>query len=143
MVRYLDVTSVAAVNKLVTQEHFGVRDATLLRSAVGEPSQGAFGADLYPEVQDKAAALFRGIARNHAFVDGNKRTALISTDVFLRSNGMGLKIDSEELVTTTLAVACGVLEVPDLAERLNGWMLPVYQLNRCAVSRAADVLSVL
>ena len=63
-----------------------VRDVGLLDSAAGRPRSSAFGADAYPSLALKAAALLHSLARNHALVDGNKRIAWLSTVVFLDIN---------------------------------------------------------
>ncbi len=139
MTRFLTDDGVIAINKLYNDN--GIRDAVALSSAVAEPQQGAFGVEFHPTLTDKAAVLFRGIARNHAFIDGNKRTALVATDVFLRGNGRALNVDTEELVTLTLDVAQGHISVPELAETLDAWVVPPHQINRCTIGRAADALS--
>ncbi|MDU2462482.1 Fic family protein [Veillonella sp.] len=64
----------------------GVRDKNLLASAVNTPFQTFMGSDLYPSLCDKAAQLCYGIANNHPFTDGNKRTALHSMYVYLIIN---------------------------------------------------------
>jgi death-on-curing protein len=64
----------------------GVRDRTLIESAVGRPFQSAFGQDIYPTVIEKGVALFHSLVANHAFVDGNKRTAVTALDHFLLAN---------------------------------------------------------
>ena len=61
----------------------GVRDENLLASAVNTPFQTFMGNDLYPSIYDKAAQLCYGIANNHPFTDGNKRTALHSMYAYL------------------------------------------------------------
>lgn len=72
----------------------GLRDAGLLESALARPKQlTAYGT---PDAADLAAAYAFGIARNHPFVDGNKRIAFFATDVFLRINGWRLVVDADE-----------------------------------------------
>lgn len=56
-----------------------LRDVGLLEAAVARPRASAFGADAYPDLETKAAALLHSVARNHALVDGNKRLALAAT----------------------------------------------------------------
>jgi death on curing protein len=70
----------------------GLRDRALLESAVARPFQSAFGQDIYPKICDKAVALFHSLVSNHAFVDGNKRTAVTAFDHFLLANGFVLGI---------------------------------------------------
>ncbi|HUM70888.1 MAG TPA: type II toxin-antitoxin system death-on-curing family toxin, partial [Chloroflexota bacterium] len=70
-------------------EH-GVRDIGLLESAVARPQATFDGVELYPDLFHKAAALMESLAQNHPFVDGNKRTAITATAMFLRRNGRRL-----------------------------------------------------
>lgn len=70
----------------------GVRDRKLIESAVARPFQTAFGQDIYPTILQKGAALFHSLVANHAFVDGNKRTAVTTFDHFLLANGFVLGI---------------------------------------------------
>ncbi|MCD4748976.1 MAG: type II toxin-antitoxin system death-on-curing family toxin [Thermoanaerobaculales bacterium] len=69
----------------------GVRDVGLLESALYRPQSG-----YYEDLVAMAAALFESLLINHPFVDGNKRTAFFSTDVFLRLNGWRLEVDACE-----------------------------------------------
>jgi death-on-curing family protein len=75
----------------------GVRDRSLLESAVGRPFQSAFGQDVYPTTVEKGAALFHSLIGNHAFVDGNKRTAVTVFDHFLLANGLVLGIPNSAM----------------------------------------------
>ncbi|HVF69208.1 MAG TPA: type II toxin-antitoxin system death-on-curing family toxin [Xanthomonadales bacterium] len=68
----------------------GLRDLGLLESAAARPRASYDGEDLYPSVFEKAAALIHSLLKNHAFVDGNKRTSLASTGIFLKLNGYKL-----------------------------------------------------
>ena len=63
-----------------------------------------------------AAAYAYGIARNHPFIDGNKRTAYVAMELFLAKNGLVLTADDEDAVTTFLRLAAGDLSEEDLAE---------------------------
>lgn len=67
----------------------GLRSVHLLNSSVGQAEQTAFGEDAYPTIPDKAAAYAFFLAKNHPFVDGNKRTAEAAMLVFLELNGSG------------------------------------------------------
>lgn len=99
-VRYLTVPEVLFIHSAVIEEtggSHGVRDIGLLESAVRRIEQSFGGADLYPSVTEKAAHLFMGLLKNHPFVDGNKRTAISTTGVFLELNGISLKADSDRL----------------------------------------------
>lgn len=88
MIRYLSVAEVHAIASAITKAKHIVRDEGLLASAVIRPQHTFSGEDLYTGVWAKAAVLTEGIARNHALVDGNKRTAWMSGRAFLAVNGV-------------------------------------------------------
>lgn len=121
--RFLTVDEVAAINADLLGGGRLV-DPGLLSSAVGRPAASMFGEDAYPSLHQKAAALFESLARNHAFLDGNKRTALLATSMFYRRNGWTLQGSDEELVGLTLAVATGALELNGAAARLQSLASP-------------------
>ena len=96
----------------------GIRDAGLLESAIGRPrNRLAYepGSSLF----DLAAALCVGIAKNHPFMDGNKRTALLATRAFLFLNGDALEPSQDDEVLTLVAVADGSLTEPALSDWLR------------------------
>ena len=93
-------------------EH-GVRDVGLLESAVARPRVTFDRQELYPDLFHKAAALMESLARNHPFVDGNKRTAVTAAALFLLRNGHRLETTNAELERFTLMVTN---EQPPLAE---------------------------
>ena len=91
----------------------GVRDSGMLESAMARPQNlVAYG---YPDGAELAAAYAFGIARNHPFVDGNKRTAAVVSETFLALNGHGLTATDAELVVTFLVLAAGELSERELA----------------------------
>jgi len=67
-----------------------------------------FQRDLYPTLHEKAAALCWTIIKDHIFYDGNKRTGILSTILFLETNGYGLNID-DEIISITIAIANGII----------------------------------
>jgi death-on-curing protein len=86
----------------------GLRDAGLLESALARPlNLAAYGE---PDCADLAAAYGVGLAKNHAFVDGNKRTAFVAVELFLALNGFELVANDADCVLTMLAVAAGDLD---------------------------------
>lgn len=92
----------------------GVRDAGLLESALARPvNLAAYGE---PDAADLAASYAYGVARNHPFVDGNKRTAVVVSEAFLLLNGFVLDATDAEIVMTFLALAAGELTEAELAE---------------------------
>jgi death-on-curing protein len=84
----------------------GVRDRRLIESAVGRPFQSAFGEDIYPTATEKGVALFHSLVANHAFVDGNKRTAVTALDHFLLANGFVLGIPNSAMYELATQTAC-------------------------------------
>jgi death-on-curing protein len=82
----------------------GLRDLGLLQSAVARPQATFDGADLYPDLWHKAAALMESLAQNHPFVDGNKRTAITATAMFLQQNGYVLQTTNEALEAFVMMV---------------------------------------
>ncbi len=111
----LDVALAAHLEQLA--EHGGgegVRDERLLDSAMARAQNlAAYGE---PDAAALAAAYAFGIARNHPFVDGNKRTAAVVSETFLALNGYELKASDAELVVAFLALAAGELSEEELAD---------------------------
>lgn len=92
----------------------GVRDHGLLKSAMARPlNLVAYG---NPDVAELAAAYAFGIARNHPFVDGNKRTAAVVSETFLMLNGFTMTASDAELVVAMLDLAAGTLSEEELAD---------------------------
>lgn len=97
-----------------------VRDHGLLESAAARPRATAFGADAYPDLDTKAAALLHSLARNHALVDGNKRLALAAVIAFYGVNGRRLTLTNDAAYELVMEVAAGRLDsVDDIAVRLR------------------------
>ncbi len=97
-----------------------VRDYGLLESAAARPKATAFGGDVYPDLDAKAAALLHSLARNHALVDGNKRLALAAVIAFYGVNGRRLTLTNDQAYDLVIDVAAGHLtSVDDIAARLR------------------------
>jgi death on curing protein len=92
----------------------GTRDATLLESALARPQNLAAYGD--PDAAALAASYAFGIARNHPFVDGNKRTAAVVSETFLILNGFALGASDAELTVAFIALAAGELSEGELAD---------------------------
>ena len=114
--RWIKESSVLAIHEEQVAEHGGlggVRDMPLLQSALARPQNlAAYGS---PDVADLAASYAVGIARNHAFLDGNKRTAWVVAETFLLKNGYELIARDEDGVTAMLAVAEGTMPEQEFA----------------------------
>jgi len=100
----------------------GVRDEGLLESALARPQQLYAYGDPPPDLADLAAALACGPARNHPFVDGNKRTAAVACETFLELNGAALEAEDLELYPLYLTLAEGKLGEKEFAAWLRGRM---------------------
>lgn len=114
---WIDPAVIPAIHDEQLAEHGGIagtRDQGLLESALARPVNLA--ADGTPDHADLAAAYGYGIARNHPFIDGNKRTAFVSAELFLALNGYTLTADDVACVTTMLDVAAGELDEPTFAD---------------------------
>ena len=97
----------------------GVRDKNLLASAVNTPFQTFMGSDLYPSLYDKAAQLCYGIANNHPFTDGNKRTALHSMYVYLIINGFDIMATQQDVENMIIDIAAGNMTNTELVQWLQ------------------------
>jgi death-on-curing protein len=117
---WIDPTVALAVHEEQLAEHGGspgVRDIGLLESALARPvNLAAYGK---PDVAELAASYGFGIARNHPFVDGNKRTAFVSVELFLRLNGFRLSANDSACVLTMLAFAAGEMDEASFADWLR------------------------
>ena len=97
----------------------GIRDISLLESALSAPFQVFDGTEAYPSIQQKAARLGFGLVQNHAFVDGNKRIGAHVMLVFLSLNHIELEYTQKELSDTILKIAGGEYSFNDLLK----WIL--------------------
>ena len=97
----------------------GIRDENLLASAVNTPFQTFMGNELYPSIYDKAAQLCYGIANNHPFTDGNKRTALHSMYVYLIINGFDIIASQQDVENMIIDIAAGNMTNTELVQWLQ------------------------
>lgn len=100
-----DITLLHDVAISETGGSFGLRDASLLEAAVFAPLQSFGGDDLYQTIEEKIARLSYGIVDNHAYIDGNKRTAALVMETYLRGNGISIIFKHGELAEIFLALA--------------------------------------
>lgn len=94
----------------------GLRDEGLLSSALARPKNLLAYGEPRPDLASLAAAYAYGIARNHPFVDGNKRTALVAARTFLILNGVNLNATQDDKVLTILNLAEGGMSEGELAD---------------------------
>lgn len=115
--RWVAERSALALHDRQLAEHggpAGLRDAGMLASALARPlNQWAYGEN---DLCALAAAYAFGLARNHPFADGNKRTAWVVARLFLRKNGLDLRYEEREAIAIVLALAAGELSEAELAD---------------------------
>lgn len=123
-VRYIHIDEILAIARTVNDTEHSVRDMGLLVSAIERPRTNVFGDELYPTLYEKAAALLHSVARNHALIDGNKRTAWLAMRVFLRFNGVSAGTAPPPVSVAgpfVEEVAQDNIDVPAIAKRLSAW----------------------
>ncbi|WP_298291963.1 type II toxin-antitoxin system death-on-curing family toxin [Thiomonas sp.] len=122
---WLDPAVLNAVHEEQLAEHGGAsdtRDAGAFESALARPQNlAAYG---QPDAAALAAAYGWGLARDHPFVDGNKRTAFVATELFLALNGLELTADDAACVLTMLAVAAGEMGEDEFAAWIRAHLAP-------------------
>lgn len=123
-VEYLDLDDLVAAAAVAVGHAPEVRDWGLLESALARHRASVFGADAYPSLHQKAAALVHSLVTNHALVDGNKRLGLVAVLLFYGMNGQDLTATEDERVELIMEIAEGRLsDVETIAERLAGWAI--------------------
>jgi death-on-curing protein len=118
---WIEESVVWAVHEAQLAEHggsAGVRDPGLLASALGRPLNLA-AYDVEADAAALAATYGFGIARNHPFIDGNKRTAFVCAELFLALNGYQLQAEDANCVSTMLALAAGEISEAEFAAWLR------------------------
>lgn len=101
----------------------GIRDEGMLESALARPQQKEIYGD--PDLYELAAAYLFGIAKNHPFVDGNKRTAFAAADLFLYFNGMSVEAEQEAVINLVVKVAAGEINESGAAAFFRDHTMPV------------------
>ena len=102
----------------------GIRDEGLLESAVNAPFQSFGGYDVYPTIYEKAARLGFGLALNHAFIDGNKRIAVLAMLMFLKGNNIEIDCTEFELFSVILKLASSEITFDDLVKWIQNHEVP-------------------
>jgi death-on-curing protein len=104
---------------------FYVKDLGLLDSALARPRTTLFGEDAYPTLELKAAAMVHSIIKNHAMVDGNKRTSWFMLSSFLYINGYFIEMTADEGMEFTLGIATDKLTLDEAANMIRKHMVEV------------------
>lgn len=92
----------------------GLRDEGLLDSAVQGPFATFDGQELYPHLEQKAAKLGYTLAKNHAFLDGNKRIGIYSMLIFLDVNGVTMEYSDDDLISLGFGIADGSMDYEEV-----------------------------
>lgn len=112
MITYLTVDQAIKVHDRLIEQHGGlpgIREIGLLASAMEMPKSAFNGHEMFPTLLDKAAAYLFYIAKNHPFLDGNKRTAAFVAVLFLRMNGLKISIDKQQYELLVVGTAEGLI----------------------------------
>lgn len=123
MITWISRTLALAIHDRQLAEHgggTGVRDEGLLESALARPQQLFAYGDPSPDLAQLAASVAHGLARNHPFVDGNKRTAAVACEVFIVLNGGRLAATDLELYPQYLGLSEGSISEAEFAD----WLRP-------------------
>lgn len=95
---------------------FVVRDEGLFLSCVYRPATTLYGADAYPTLAMKTAALMESFVKNHPMIDGNKRSAWLSANVFVEMNGFEFVADGDDAFTFILGIAAAGSTIDETSE---------------------------
>ena len=128
--RYLALGEVLDLHRQLLEQTGGapgLRDLKGLESAIAQPRITFAGKELYPTLEEKAAALCFSLIQNHPFSDGNKRVGHAATEVFLFLNGYDIRASVDEQEALILGVASGSLKREDLVTWLRSHLVPVSQ----------------
>lgn len=121
---YLTEQDVELINHTVIEmfspgEMLGVKDRSLLQSALSRPQQSVLGEDAYKTIFQKAAALFESLAQNHSMHNANKRTAFTALDHFLYYNGYEFSMNPKDAVEFTVDVVLRKIPFEQLTEKIK------------------------
>lgn len=97
----------------------GIRDTSLLESALNAPFQTFGDEELYPSINEKASRLCYGLIKNHPFIDGNKRIGVYAMLVFLELNNINLNFSDEEIINIALKTADSTYSYEDILDILD------------------------
>ena len=115
-IEYLDVEDLLRLATVVLGGDPLVRDVGLLEAAAARPAASVFGVDAYDDLWAKAAALLQSLVKNHALVDGNKRSGAVAALLFLELNNIEISAPTGSIYEQTIAVANGLAGKVELTE---------------------------
>lgn len=115
---WIDEAAILAIHSRQLAEHGGgdgTRDSGLLDSAINRAKNLYHYGNPPPSIEDMAAAYAYGIAKNHPFIDGNKRSALVACILFLNRNGYDISVSMEDCYIAILKLAEGITSEAELS----------------------------
>ena len=116
----------------------GIKDINLLKSAIEEPKQTFDKKDLYNGILEKASCYLRSIAMDHAFYNGNKRTALLATIMFLEENGYEVIASNEKMYKLTEQVVTRQFKILSIKKRLKKFVREVPRARKPGLREIID-----
>jgi death-on-curing protein len=119
---YLSLEQLLEIHALVietTGGSAGLRDLGRLEFAIATQTQNVFGEELYPTTIDKAAAIIRAIVADHPFIDGNKRTAMLTGLTLLKLNGLAFAAKTGEIENFAVKIAVDHIDIPQISSWLH------------------------
>lgn len=123
MTEHLELEDLLPAAEVALGRNPGIRDVGILEAAVARTRASIYGADAYPTLDAKAAALLHSIVTGHALIDGNKRLGWVCLRLFYRMNDRDLRMPVEDAFALVAAIADGSLrDVQGIAELLAPWV---------------------
>jgi death on curing protein len=142
---YKDIVMINLWSQQIIEEKVkpteGIRDYNLLMSIPESINQSFSGQELYPTVYDKSAYLWYSLSRYHCFIDGNKRTALLTTIVYLIINGYSIKTYMEDLYETCINIASGNMTICQISMYLAENTMADIEYNEYEINNILSSLS--
>lgn len=122
MTDHLDLDDLLAAADSAVGGRAQVRDLGLLETALARPRASVYGADAYPSLDEKAAALLHSLVTSHPLVDGNKRLGWVAVRLFYLLNDADIDAPVDEAFALVVGIADSTIDdVPTIARRLSGW----------------------
>ena len=122
MTDHLDLDDLLAAADSAVGGRAQVRDLGLLEAALARPRASVYGADAYPSLDEKAAALLHSLVTSHPLVDGNKRLGWVAVRLFYLLNDADIDAPVDEAFALVVGIADSTIDdVPTTARRLSGW----------------------
>ena len=126
--KYVNLTQVLELHHRVLQRSggsAGVRDQGAVESAIAQPAMTFGGQELYPSLEEKAAALGFSLVNNHPFIDGNKRIGHAAMELFLALNSYEIEAPVDEQEAFVLRLAAGEASREELVKWLRAHIVPL------------------